>query len=206
MKGKILTSSLIALAIAIAGFSGIGAKSVSAATSAVEQPLCKTVTYSAWGNCISGIKARTVIDKYPINCTMTAFQKESRSEICGKVLGVKIYKPGSLLRSPDGKIYEVLAGQKLKVVHNLKELKAYGNRQIDNVSDALIAQYKQSYGVVLGVKKYAEGTLLRGPNFKVYVIQNGKKHYLSGPSELEKYQGKEILNVSAQTIADYDNI
>lgn len=202
MKGKILIISVIALAIAFFGLSTLN-NSVKAWA---EQPLCATVNYSAWGNCLNGIKTRDVIDKYPVNCALTSFQKESRSEICGKVLGEKTYKVGSLLRTPEGKIYVIMAGKKIKLIPNLQALKAYAGQPIFNVSDSLIAQYQKDSGVVLGVKIYANGTLLRGPNYKVYVIQSGKKHYISGPSELFKYLGQEILNVSAQTIADYDNI
>lgn len=204
MKDKILITGVIALAIAFAGLSGIGAKAAQA--SGNEQPLCATVTYTAWGNCINGIKTRTVIDKYPINCVLTASEKAGRSEICGKVLGEKTYKVGTLLRTPEGKIYVIKAGYKIKLIPNLQALKAYDGQPIFNVSDSLIAQYKQTYGVVLGEKKYANGTLLRGPNYKVYVIQSGKKHYIEGPSELFKYQGKEILNVNAQVLANYENI
>lgn len=206
MKKNILIASLIAFVIAIAGLSGFGAKTASAKYYEISNPPCATVTYSAWGNCISGIKTRTVIDKYPLNCALTQSEKDGRSEVCGKVLGVKIYKPGSLLRSPDGKIYVVMAGQKLKLIPNLEALRAYGARPIDNVSDALIAQYKQTYGVVLGVKTYANGTLLRGPDYKIYVIKNGKKHYIHDADELSDYQGKAILNVSAQTLTNYETI
>ncbi|MDD4902682.1 MAG: hypothetical protein PHE24_06125 [Patescibacteria group bacterium] len=207
MKGKILMGSIIALAIAFSSLAGdnnlFGVNAVSADTYPINSIPCATVTYSAWGDCINGIKTRDVIDKTPINCSLTLNEQQGRSEVCGQVLGLKIYAVGTLLRAPEGKIYVVMPGQAIKLIPDLAALQAYRGREIHNVSDALIKQYRQNFGQVLGVKIYADGTLLRGPDHKIYVIVNGKKQYIHSLQELYQYRDRRIINVSAAVIADF---
>ncbi len=203
MKGKILVGSIIALAIAFSSLAGsnnlIGVNAVSAAG----WPICATVTYGAWGNCINGVETRDVIDKTPINCFLTDSEQQGASQVCGQVLGVKIYAVGSLLRTPNGKIYLVMPGQAVQHIPDLNALQAYSGHKINNVSQALISQYQQVYGQVLGIKIYADGTLLRTPDHKIYVIVNGHKQYIPGLAELYQYRNHRIINVSYNVIADY---
>jgi hypothetical protein len=207
MKGKILVGSIIALAIAffsLAGDGGLSGVNIALADSyPINSYPCATVTYSQFGNCINGIQTRDVIDKTPVNCALTLNEQQGRSQACGKVLGVKIYGTGTLLRSPAGKIYVVMSGQMIKLIPDVAALQAYRGRNIYDVSNAVIAQYQQNFGQVLGVKIYADGTLLRGPDFKIYVIVNGKKQYIPGPAELYPYRNTRIINVSTSVLADF---
>jgi hypothetical protein len=53
---------------------------------------------------------------------------------------------------------------------------------------------------VLGEKKYADGTLLRGSNGRTYIVVGGKLKYINTLSELAKYNGKEIIKVDSSVI------
>jgi hypothetical protein len=117
----------------------------------------------------------------------------------GQVFGVKIYPIGSLLRTPNKRIYVIVSTSTVKYISSLKELFTYRGRTIYNVSYEVLAQYKQ----VLGIKIYPDGTLLRGPDLKIYVILNGKKNYISSLKELWKYRNHKLYNVRADVIASY---
>jgi hypothetical protein len=52
-------------------------------------------------------------------------------------------------------------------------------------------------------QKYANGTLLRGSDKKVYVITNGKKQPINTLKELAKYKGKKITDVSTSVLGQY---
>jgi hypothetical protein len=204
MFRKILTGSIIALAIIIGSLAGNGglfrANAALADTYPINSVSCATVTFSAWGNCINGVKSRDVIDKTPVGCYMSSNEMEARSQVCGQVLGVKIYAVGTLLRTPQGKIFVVMSGQTIQLVPDLDALQAYRGRTIYNVSDALISQYQLIFGQVLGAKIYADGTLLRGSDHRIYVIVHGQKQYISSLTELYQYRNRRIINVSASVI------
>jgi hypothetical protein len=197
MKAKILIGSLIALAIASFGIAA------NADTYAVNNIPCSTVTYGAWGNCMNGIQTRDVIGLTPFYCALTANEQAGRSQICGQVLGVKIYGAGVLLRNPYGKIYAVKSDNTIQYVPDLASLQAYRGWVVYNVSDALIAQYQQGLGQVLGVKTYANGTLVRTPDMRAYVIVNGVAQYISSPSKLQAYKGRTIFSVSYDALNQY---
>ena len=55
---------------------------------------------------------------------------------------------------------------------------------------------------VLGVKVYANGTLLKGGNNRIYVVIDNKLQYISSLRELIKYRGP-ILKVSDEVIASF---
>jgi len=59
---------------------------------------------------------------------------------------------------------------------------------------------------VLGEKTYADGTLLRGSDKKVYLVINGKLKHLASLKELSKYAGKEIKKVSDEIISSMGKI
>jgi|WetSurMetagenome_2_1015567.scaffolds.fasta_scaffold119630_2 hypothetical protein len=200
MKGKNSTGMIIALAIGfVTGVSLFGANIAHADSNLI----CGTVTYSAWTNCINGVQTRDVIDASPIGCTLTASEQAGRNQTCGKVLGAKIYAAGTLLRNPEGKIFVVVSGQKIRQIMNSTELKAYSGQTIHNVSAAFMTQYQVVFGQVLGAKIYADGTLLRGPDKKIYVIVNGKKQHIHSLTELYQYRKHRIINVSASVLADF---
>lgn len=57
---------------------------------------------------------------------------------------------------------------------------------------------------VLGVQKYADGTLIRGTDMKIYVIVDGHKVHVRSLAELfAKYRGQEIINVADEVLALY---
>jgi hypothetical protein len=203
MKRKVLIGSIVALAITFTGLPGLASAQ---AASAGNIPLCATVTYGPWGNCVNGLQTRDVIGMTPFYCTMTANEEAGRSRICGEVLGVKLFVAGTLIRNQKGKIYVVLADNAIKLVPDLQALQAYRGRDIYSVSDALIDQYRQVYGEVLGAKIYADGTLLRSPDNRIFVVTNGQLQYVSSLKQLKQYAGQKIYNISWMTLAQYEQI
>jgi len=115
-----------------------------------------------------------------------------------QVLGAKEYGNGSLLRGADGRIYVIANGQKQRIM-NLKELNSYAGRTIYKVDNSVLASYPE----VLGVKVLANGTLIRGTDYKIYIIVNGKKQPLRTLAELQKYSGQKIYNLSDAEMASY---
>ena len=60
-------------------------------------------------------------------------------------------------------------------------------------------------GQVLGLKAYAEGTLLRSKtNKKIYVVAKNKLAILASIKELAKYKGKKIIDVDQTVIDNYN--
>jgi hypothetical protein len=71
-------------------------------------------------------------------------------------------------------------------------------------SDIIQAQFNYTPGRVLGVQTYADGTLLRGPDHRIYVLRNGHLVYIHDLAELAAhYLGLPILDVSAAVIEQY---
>ncbi len=59
-------------------------------------------------------------------------------------------------------------------------------------------------GQVLGVKVYADGTLLRSVETgRIYVIVNGQKQYIPTIAKLKSYGKKPIYNVNEEELANY---
>jgi len=117
-----------------------------------------------------------------------------------QVLGQKFYKDGTLLRAPNKRIYVVVGG-KLLYIPTLIELKKYSGKEIIDVSQAVIDSYVK---LVLGLKKYTNGSLLRGPNNRIYVLINDKKQHIKTLEELKKkYKNKPIFNVSEEILNQY---
>ena len=56
---------------------------------------------------------------------------------------------------------------------------------------------------VLGVQAYANGTLLRGTDKKIYVVSNGMLFHIKNSKQLIKYGGKEIINVDNSVISSF---
>lgn len=120
----------------------------------------------------------------------------------GTVLSKVVYADGTLLRAPNKRIYVVVNG-KLRYIPGLKALAKYIGQEIIDVSYEVINSFEVETGVVLGDTRYADGTLLRGPDLRIYVLINGKLHYIPSLAELFKYRGKEIINVTDAVLAKY---
>lgn len=116
----------------------------------------------------------------------------------GKVLGIKSYANGSLLRSTTTKRIYALEKYQKKYISTLKELKKYRNRAINNVDDSVIASYPDYR---------PDGTLIRKPDGKIYVIKNGRRQHITTLKELKaKYRGKRIWNLSDDEVNLYKEI
>ena len=75
-----------------------------------------------------------------------------------------------------------------------------------NVPTAIIStQFNYAApGKVLGVVVFADGTLLRGPDHKIYVIKNGHKVHIHSLAELVKhYRGRPIIDVTEEVLEQY---
>jgi len=99
---------------------------------------CKTVDYGDWGTCVNGSQFRDIIklngqtiDPAGVSiCRLTVEQQTARVRSCDQdskkeakkqVLGVTKYANGTLLRSPDHRIFAIIDGKK-KYVPNLTVL------------------------------------------------------------------------------------
>jgi len=165
---------------------------------------CSDVTYGPWSSPVNGYQFRDVLAQNPQGCVLTNAQQAARTRKVGQqILGLKYYPDGSLLRSPDWNTYIIVDGKK-KLIRNWDELcKNYKGQEIFNVSFDVLAQYPG----ILGIKVYAEGSLLRDPDQKVYVIIGGKKkRVLNWEGEFKKYRGQKINDTSFETLASYPNV
>ena len=59
---------------------------------------------------------------------------------------------------------------------------------------------------LLGEKIYADGTLLRGKDKKVYIIANGQKKHVPNLKELAKYAGQKIYDVENIILIQYPEV
>jgi hypothetical protein len=124
----------------------------------------------------------------------------------GAVKTVKkaLYPEGTLVRGPDRRIYMIINGAR-KYMSSLGELKAQAGKpiiNIDAITMAAIPLYK-GQTVVQARFDFGDGNLLRSADNRVYLIGSGKKQYISSITELKKYAGTPIINVSAQVLDRY---
>ncbi len=128
-----------------------------------------------------------------------------------KILGVKVYGDGTLLRTRDFKVYIVENGNIKHIASIPGPHDSYLGKKIIDVDYSVLTQYHQILvsdplpKQVLGVKKYSDGTLIRTENKKTYIIENQKARYISTIEELRKYSGQEIFNVDIDTLNFYLN-
>jgi len=189
---------------------------------------CASVSYGEWGACVNGTQYRDIASKSSQDCTLTSSQQLGRSQTCGnseekkdqdstsddedkkeaqgdkeenkdkQVLGDKTYADGTLLKGSDNKIYVMVNG-KLKHITTLAELAKYKGQTILKVDDSVIKSLLEKKEV-LGDKTYADGTLLKGSDNKIYVMVNGKLKHITTLAELAKYKGQTILKVDDSVI------
>ncbi|MBU4216336.1 hypothetical protein L6270_02095 [Candidatus Parcubacteria bacterium] len=116
------------------------------------------------------------------------------------LISKKIYTDGTLVRTPDKRIYVIISG-KLQHITTLQELIQYIGKKIINVGYGNLGGYEK---IVPAAKKYADGTLLRATNKKIYVVMNGKKKQVMNLVELRaKHANKPIHNVSESILGQY---
>ena len=111
-----------------------------------------------------------------------------------EVLGEKKYADGTLLRyHGEDQIYIMAFGQMTPIKH-IQLLEKYAGQEIINISRP---------GEVLGEKLYADGTLLRGSDMKIYAVVDGNLKHLNTLDKLREYTGVEILDVLDSVISDW---
>jgi len=124
----------------------------------------------------------------------------------GKVLGVstmdgtQTIANGSLIRGTNHKIYVVSGSNKVHIRSLAELVKKYRGKKIISVTDEILATYAEK---VNGVIKYANGTLLRGADKKIYVVQNGVKIHIKNLTELAQYKSSKMHQVSNAVLAQY---
>jgi len=122
------------------------------------------------------------------------------------VEGVFQYPDGTLLRDACDHREDVylIRDQKKWHVPNWQYLHDYHfGQRIYNVYTTVLKNYQDWTGQVLGIKEYADGTLLRGADTKIYVLQKGHKQHILNLEELSKYVGRPIINVSDEVLDRY---
>lgn len=175
------------------------------------------VFYSDWSVCQDSKQSRTVTDRFPKDCILSEEEAAVISQGCTstkpvvrqEVLGVKVYNipENVLVRGSDKKIYS-FKDDKMTYISNLSELRKYAGQKIFNLGDDVIAEYlPKRRTAVAGIKEYANGSLIRGSDMRVYHLVNGKRKHVLNLEELRKYHfGKTIFNVSDETVASYEKI
>jgi hypothetical protein len=171
-------------------------------------PPCGNVVYGQWGASAGGWQYRDVVSQNPAGCALTAAQQNARSKYssgASQILGEKIYADGSLLRGPDWKVYKIVSGQK-QLIRDWQELfRNHKKQTIYNVDFKVLDRYAVfSPAKILSIKIYADGSLLRGPDRRVYRIINRRKQLVKNWQELfRKYKRQVIYNVSQETLKNY---
>jgi hypothetical protein len=66
-----------------------------------------------------------------------------------------------------------------------------------------IAPAPKETAVILGVKIYSDGTLLRGADGRIYIVRGQIKKYIANLTELARYRGREIISASEEELSAY---
>jgi hypothetical protein len=110
----------------------------------------------------------------------------------------------SLLRGCGPEVY-LLKNDMLVHIPSWQELHdKYFAHRIYNVSNEVLALYPHwTPPQVAGIKVYGDGSLIRGTDKMVYIIENGAKRHITNLEELVTYIGKKIYDVSDDVLALY---
>ncbi|MFA6322900.1 MAG: hypothetical protein WCX71_05560, partial [Candidatus Buchananbacteria bacterium] len=136
-------------------------------------------------------------------------------ETPGEVLGATYYPDGTLLRSPDKRVYLINNDGQKCWIRTLAELRQKHNKQeIIDVSFDEINKYPAGCGkktnepICDSKGGYGDGALIRSNDHKVYIIKSGKKKHIKNLKDLAKYYfGVKINNVCSSvtdSYSDYD--
>jgi hypothetical protein len=71
--------------------------------------------------------------------------------------------------------------------------------------EPLVAPDEETVAKVMGTKIYPDGTLLRGADNKIYLIQGKIKKHITDLRELWKYRGRPIFSASEEELASYSD-
>jgi hypothetical protein len=118
------------------------------------------------------------------------------------------YPDGSLLRdacSAEMMVY-LLREQKKWHIPSWQYLHDnYLGQRIYNVLTDVLDNYPdwEDNKQILGIKEFADGSLLRGSDMRIYIIEDGHKRHIKTLKELAKYAGEEIYNVTDDVLNKY---
>jgi len=91
----------------------------------------------------------------------------------------------------------------LKASEILGEISTDPHKQVGSVK-ALMKNKKTFKKIkVLGIEKYGDGTLVRGNNHKIYVINGNFKDYISSFKKLRRFKGEVIHKVNLEELKKY---
>jgi uncharacterized protein YjdB len=132
--------------------------------------------------------------------TVVPAKEDNQGKPAGEVLGVKIFADGTLIRTKNGKIFLIVNKGFKKPVASLEELRKLGKKEIKNVDDATFNKIPLATGNVLGVKTFKDGSLIRGRDGKVFIIEKGEKRRITSAAELKKFSRVKIESVDDNTL------
>ncbi|MDD4271816.1 MAG: hypothetical protein PHF50_03350 [Patescibacteria group bacterium] len=196
---------------------------IATSTPAAEEPAIETpvitpqilpqvlaVKYYANGTLIRGQDKKIYLiqdDKLIVIRTLTQLKKYKAQKIYDvpdEVIRQYIdFTDGQLIRGSDKKIYVIAQGKK-KLIKNLEELKQYNKQKINDVSLEILAKFPL-YTVKPGLEYFANGSLIRGHDKKIYLIQNNKLVVIRTVAQLNKYKAQKIYDVPDEVIRQYMN-
>ena len=120
------------------------------------------------------------------------------------IIDTIVFEEKSLLRGCGPEVY-LLKNDMLVHIPTWQDLHdKYFAHRIYNVSDEVLDLYPHWMPPqVAGIKVYGDGSLLRGTDKKVYIIENGAKRHVVNLEELIDYIGKKIYDVTDDVLALY---
>ena len=146
------------------------------------------------------------VDVIPVVPTPVKNPNLGPSDI-GQVLGIKIRPDNTLVRTPDEKVFLISnGGKKTRIVSVFDLYYKFKGQPIENITFAELAQYPDLNKPVLGTKIFANGTLVRAEDYRVYVIENGYKRYLPTLEDIRAYKHAKIQNVTYTDLEQYQTV
>ena len=135
---------------------------------------CVGITYTDWGECVNGTQTRDIVPPIYV-CNITDEQRALTTRSC------TVEEDNS----------------------NDQDNTGSGSGSATTTTDTSNDQEDQNNdnGQVLGRTEFADGTLIRGTDHKIYVIIGGAKKHIRTLWELARYyRGQEILNVAQEVV------
>jgi hypothetical protein len=122
------------------------------------------------------------------------------------VLGSKIYPNGSILKSKtDKKFYSITDGTKRRI-SDKNEIRKLDVKKIIEVDESIIRKIADYSVKKILTNSISEGSLIRDPAGKIYVIKAGKRYHILNQAELKFYaRGKQttVLNANKAELDRY---